>query len=143
MKSLMILASVLLAPAFSYAATCPQLAGTYSCRYGIFSKRVVVSQQDRGGSIVYQVDNGGDVIADGIRHQTPTLHPMLDQYARNYSYIANCSANKLAFTGVADLVRGGQGDVDGELVKTGNNLRIKLHMVTPTSDKNYDLDCSP
>lgn len=135
--------SLALSPLFAYAAACPQLAGTYSCRYGIFSKQVTVSQSNRGGTTVYQVDNGGDVIADGIRHQTPTLHPILDQHARNYSYIANCGANRLDFVGVADLVRGGQGDVEGELVKNGNKLTIRLHLVTPDSDKEYNLACTP
>lgn len=130
------------APLFANAA-CPQLAGSYSCRYGIFSKRVVVSQTVRGGTTIYQVDNGGEVIADGIRHQTPTLHPMLDQHARNYSYIARCSTNKLAFEGIADLVRGGQGDVEGELTKRGNGMDIRMRLVTPDSDKEYELSCSP
>lgn len=144
MKSMTILAlSLALSPLFAHAAACPQLAGTYSCRYGVFSKRVVVTQANRGGSTVYQVDSGGDVIADGIRHQTPTLHPILDQHARNYSYIANCGNNRLDFQGIADLVRGGQGDVEGELVKNGANLRIRLHLVTPDSDKEYNLSCTP
>ncbi len=143
MKSLMILVlSLAFTPLFANAA-CPELAGSYSCRYGLFSKRVVVSQTVRGGTTIYQVDNGGEVFADGIRHQTPTLHPLLDSKARNYSYIARCSTNKLAFEGIADLVRGGQGDVEGHLIKNGTGVNIRMRLVTPDSDKVYDLTCTP
>lgn len=128
-------------PVFAFA--CPDLKGSYKCSVSGFTKAVNVSQAERGGSTVYQVDNGGDIIADGVRHQTPTLHPVLDKYARNYSYVANCGANDVKFDGVADLVRGGQGKVDGELVKQGKNLKIRMHLVTPTDDNNLLLDCVP
>ncbi len=139
MKTLIL--SLLIAPMFAGAA-CPDLAGRYVCKVSGFTKNVTISQVDRGGVRIYQVDNGGEIFADGVRHQTPTLHPIMDRYARNYSYVANCSTNKLSFTGIADLVRGGQGNVDGTLVKSGDDVTINMHMVTPDKDMNLDLDCS-
>ncbi|MGE4132822.1 MAG: hypothetical protein AB7F86_14375 [Bdellovibrionales bacterium] len=141
MRSKIFLLATLLFPALSYA--CPNLAGTYSCRYGIFSKQIEVTQYDRGGVTTYQVDGGGEISADGIRHQTPNLHPLLDRHARNYSYIANCSGDRLDFEGVADLVRGGQGDVQGELIKHGSDLTIHMVLVTPDKTRDITLDCSP
>lgn len=137
----MLLLSLALSPLFASAA-CPDLAGRYMCTVSGFTKSVTISQVVRGGTTIYQVDNGGEIFADGIRHQTPTLHPILDRYAKNYSYIANCATNKLSFTGVADLTRGGQGNVDGELTKNGTDVAIRMHMVTPDKDMNLDLQCS-
>jgi hypothetical protein len=125
------------------SAACPEVKGNYICRTGIFSRQVSVSQVIRGGTTIYRVDNGGEIFADGIRHQTPSLHPMLDQHARNYSYKAVCAPNKVSFTGVADLVRGGQGNVDGRLVKQGSGLTIQMRMVTPDEVTDISLSCTP
>jgi len=133
--------SLAFAPMMAQAA-CPDLAGRYQCSYMGFIQNVAISQTVRGGVTIYQVDNGGEIFADGIRHQTPTLHPILDRHARNYSYIATCNGNKLGFTGKADLIRGGQGDVDGDLTKqSATKARIKLHLVTPDNDMDIDLAC--
>ncbi len=141
MKLKMLALSLLIAPMFASAA-CPDLAGRYSCRVSGFTKSVVISQVVRSGVTIYQVDNGGEILADGIRHQTQTLHPILDRYAKNYSYVANCGSNRLAFNGVAELTRGGEGTVEGTLVKNGTDVAINMHMVTPDKDMNIDLDCS-
>lgn len=125
------------------AWACPNLAGQYSCTVDGFKRSVSIVQSNRGGVDIYQVDGGGEILADGIRHQTPNLHPLLDKEARNYSYVATCTGNRMDFDGVADLVRGGQGKVDGTLEQSGRNVKIRLHLVTPDGDENFVLNCKP
>lgn len=143
MKTALTVLLVSLAAAPAISAACPNLKGTYTCRSGIFSRQVVVEQTVRGGTTIYRVDGGGEIFADGVRHQTPSLHPLLDQHARNYSYKANCGSSKVSFTGVADLIRGGQGNVDGKLTKQGTGMAIQLKLVTPEETQDISLTCTP
>lgn len=123
-------------------AGCPEIAAQYYCRVGAFGTNVSVSQTVRNGTTIFQVDNGGEIIADGSRHQTPTLHPTLDQYASNYRYKAVCGSDTVSFKGVADLARGGEGDVKGTLTKLGTGLKMAFRLVTPDGVNDFELDCT-
>lgn len=136
-KTLITLAGLMLSTA---AFACPDLAGQYKCRYKSFTRQIEVTQAKQSGVTIYQVDNGGEIIADGQPHQADTLHPLLDMYASNYNYTATCNGDQVKVEGTAD-VSGGKGTVDGELLKQGQDLAIAMKLTTTRRTTNITLAC--
>lgn len=128
------------APALSLA--CPDLAANYSCKYKSFTRAVEVTQTKTAGVTVYNVDNGGDIYADGQPHQTDNLHPLLDMYATNYKYVATCAGDAVKVKGTADVNNGGTATVTGELLKQGTDLAIGMKLVTSTRTMDITLACT-
>ncbi len=134
---------IVFALAFSpmFAFACPELAASYSCKYKSFTRAIEVTQTKKSGTTVYQVDNGGEIFADGKKHQSDTLHPLLDMYASNYNYTATCAGNSVKVDGTADVNSGGQATVTGELLKSGSDLSIGMKLVTSTRTMDIILAC--
>lgn len=124
------------------ALACPDLAANYSCKYKSFTRAVTVAQSKTAGVTVYNVDNGGEIYADGKPHQTNNLHPLLDMYATNYNYTATCSGNAVKVKGTADVNGGGQATVTGDLLKQGTDLAIGMKLVTSTRTMDITLSCT-
>lgn len=130
-----------LSPVMAWAA-CPELGGDYICTYRGFKKALSVTQNKINGVTVFQVDNGGQIYADGQAHQTNSIHPILDNYATNYNYVATCSNMDVNVDGTADMKNGsGQATVKGVLQLQGTDLAIALTLTTPSRSTNLTLSC--
>lgn len=125
------------------ALACPDLGGNYLCQYKGFKKALTVTQSKVNGVTVFQVDNGGDIYADGQPHQTNNLHPLLDQYATNYNYTARCAGQNVNVDGTADMKNGsGQATVKGSLMQQGTDLSIGMTLTTSSRTTNLTLACA-
>ncbi|PWU17600.1 MAG: hypothetical protein C5B49_08540 [Bdellovibrio sp.] len=134
-------AAFVLAATPAWGEDCPKLEGEYSCTYKGFTKQLSVERKEANGVVIYNVDNGGEIYADGKSHHADQLHPILDSYASSYDYTAICGSNTLQFSGTAVLRKGGQGQVSGALLKQDDQLNVSLRLKTPTKDTSIVLPC--
>lgn len=128
------------------AEACPQLQGTYSCKYKGFSINTVVQEARQKNTATYNIDYSiGKVmiVADGKQHTIERLPPM-DRHARNFKYTAFCKGERVEFGGTGDMVNGsGVAQLNGNLVRQGKSAIIRVVVEAPAKTRTIDLVCNP
>lgn len=142
MKFVMI-ALISLLPFASNAASCPALAGTYTCTYEDFDLEVKVSERARTGYTSYVVDYGMGTITihpDGAPHFIDRLPGV--ESVHKFKYRGSCNGNAVNFSGTGELTDGtGTGTMNGSVSKQGSKIVIAVSVKAKTNE-NVRLVCN-
>ena len=143
MKTLSMVVGALSLIAGLSVQACPDLGGTYSCKYKGFNVGVRVNQTRQGNAAVYDVDYSlgqVTVVTDGQPHNIDRLPP-LDNHVSDLVYTATCRGQTVVVTGTGKM-RNGSGDakLDGTLDRNGRQVSIRF-AVTGGRNMNVALTC--
>ncbi len=123
-------------------ADCPDISGSYSCQFQGFQQAVNIAEAKANGVTAFQIDNGGEIYADGQPHQTNNLQSFLDTYCTNYNYTANCQAADVHVQGTADMKDGsGKANFTTDLNEQNGGLAIGINFQMPSQTVNATLNC--
>lgn len=142
MKQLIVIFAMMFAlPGFA-AQSCPDLSGSFLCRYKVAVFTVGISQSESGNHTKYIVD-GAPIIADGREHAGTKLPAMMAKYVDDVRYTATCNGNLLDYTGTATMKKSRElATVKGSLkrLKSGKVI-IDLKFQTKSNRKHVKASC--